>query len=113
MAELIDIFDANLAPIGTMERAQAHKEGRWHRTFHLWIMVPNTVPQLLFQLRSPHVENYPSMLDVTAAGHLEAGEEVIQGMREVEEELGCKRRCETVPEKRRNCSTAAAQKCTA
>ncbi|CAK9252643.1 unnamed protein product [Sphagnum jensenii] len=41
-------------------------------------------------VRSPNVTNFPSMLDVTAAGHLKAGETVKQGIREAEEELGIK-----------------------
>lgn len=88
MAEKIDIFNANLEPIGSMERLKAHMTGQWHRTFHLWIATQNPVPSVLYQLRSPTAKNFPNMLDITAAGHLHAGESVEQGVREVQEELG-------------------------
>jgi isopentenyldiphosphate isomerase len=89
VTEVIEIYNANMVRIGEMDRRQAHIEGRWHKTFHLWI-VDRSNESLLFQKRSPHVENFPSMLDITAAGHLEKDEDVQDGIREVEEELGIK-----------------------
>lgn len=88
MAEIIDIYDANLTPIGTMERQQAHKEGHWHKTFHCSVITRQYGGAILFQLRSPEMVNFPNMLDISAAGHLEAGEQVEEGIREVSEELG-------------------------
>ncbi len=88
MSEKIDIFDANLKHIGVMERTQAHMEGHWHRTFHCWIVSPKENGSLLFQQRSMKMKNYPGLLDVSAAGHLEAGEPISAGIREVREELG-------------------------
>lgn len=85
MAEIIDVFDANHVKIGEFERKAAHQQGLWHQTFHCWIVRGNRV---LLQLRSPHKANYPDMLDISAAGHLAAGEEPIEGLREIEEELG-------------------------
>ena len=40
------------------------------------------------QRRSADKETWPDKLDVTAAGHLAAGEGVLDGLRELEEELG-------------------------
>jgi len=88
MAELIDVFDANLIAQGSMDRLQAHRDARWHRTFHCWVVNPKALPRLLFQVRSENVANFPGTLDVSAAGHIEAGETVAQGVREVREELG-------------------------
>lgn len=87
MAEIIDIYDANLNHIGEMERQRAHLGGQWHRTFHLWIVNSET-KALLLQLRAPSAKNFPNLLDVTAAGHLHAGEEISAGIREGVEELG-------------------------
>lgn len=87
MAELIDIYDANLNRIGAMERGEAHRRGEWHKTFHCWVVGGQDEGSLLFQLRSQSV-NFPGLLDVSAAGHLEAGEPVEAGIREVIEELG-------------------------
>ncbi len=83
--EMIDIFDANHNPIGTFERKAAHQQGMWHQTFHCWILISEG---LLLQLRAPTKANYPNMFDISAAGHLEAGEAPIEGLREVQEELG-------------------------
>lgn len=88
MTDEIDIFDANLVQIGTMDRKAAHFEGQWHRTFHCWVVSASGGGRLLFQLRAPRMKNFPNMLDISAAGHLEAGESVNEGVREVQEELG-------------------------
>lgn len=71
-----------------MERKAAHLAGEWHRTFHCWVVSGSPKPSLLFQLRSAAMESFPDTLDVSAAGHLEAGESVAEGVREVREELG-------------------------
>lgn len=88
MTESIDIYDANLAPAGVMDRLDAHMSGRWHQTFHCWVVTSNLGGCVLFQGRSSEMANYPNMLDVSAAGHLTAGESMNEGIREVSEELG-------------------------
>jgi len=88
MSEQIDIFDANLRKLGSADRIVAHAEGAWHRTFHLWIASDEDNGSVLFQLRSPTAKNFPNLLDVTAAGHLHAGEDLQDGVREVSEEIG-------------------------
>lgn len=88
MAEKIDIYNANLEHQGFMDRVQAHLEGKWHLTFHCWVVSNYLGGSILFQARSPEMVNFPNMLDVSAAGHLEAGESLEQGIREVSEELG-------------------------
>ncbi len=86
--DLIDIYDADLRPIGTMDRKKAHHAGHWHRTFHCWLVRGGSEPSVMFQLRAPRMRNFPNLLDVSAAGHLDAGEQPEQGIREMEEELG-------------------------
>lgn len=88
MSEVIDIYNANLEKLGKMERLEAHLTGQWHKTFHCWVTSKRGGGSILFQLRSPEMVNFPNMLDVSAAGHLEAGESVEEGVREVTEELG-------------------------
>ena len=88
MAENIDIYDANLGHKGVMERIKAHKEGEWHRTFHCWVVSTEEGGSLLFQQRSMKMKNFPGLLDVSAAGHIEAGEAIEEGVRELKEELG-------------------------
>ena len=49
--EYIDIFDENDNPIGEVkEKTQAHEDGNFHRTAHIWIM--NDDNELLLQKRS-------------------------------------------------------------
>ena len=43
---------------------------------------------LLLQRRAATKDTWPGYLDVTAAGHLASGEETVDGLQEVEEELG-------------------------
>lgn len=98
--EQFDIFDARMNPIGTAPRPEVHKQGYWHQTFQCWIVmmpVPGdsanirqtvTEPELLFQMRHPGKDTFPSLLDISCAGHLLAGERVEDGVRELAEELG-------------------------
>jgi isopentenyldiphosphate isomerase len=88
VVEHIDVYNANLEHVGIMDRIEAHREGQWHRTFHCWIVSSEAGGRVLFQKRSDSVRNFPGLLDVSAAGHLEAGEPVQAGLREVTEELG-------------------------
>ncbi|MGD6816522.1 NUDIX hydrolase [Metabacillus sp. 84] len=87
--ELLRIFDVKGRPIGTASRQEVHKKGFWHETFHCWIAERSEDGiDLYFQLRSPLKKDYPSLYDITAAGHLLAGETAADGIREVKEELG-------------------------
>lgn len=88
--EQLDILDATGAPTGeSAPKSEVHRLGLHHRCFHLWISGSGSgVPYLLVQRRARDKETWPGMLDVTAAGHLQRGEETLDGLREVEEELG-------------------------
>ena len=73
-------------------KSEAHRLGLWHRCFHCWIFSPEISsgsPYLFVQRRAAGKDTWPNRLDVTAAGHLGAGEETLEGgPREIEEELG-------------------------
>ena len=88
--ELIDICDENNVPLHMQKmKSEAHKDGLWHRTSHIWIY--NSQGEILLQLRSTEKPLYPNMWDISAAGHVAAGEDPItSGLREVEEEIGLK-----------------------
>ena len=90
--EKIDILDARGLMTGEVAwKSDAHRLGLWHRCFHCWIVAPETPsggPYLFVQRRAAEKETWPDRLDVSVGGHLEAGEEALDGLREVEEELG-------------------------
>ncbi len=89
--ELFDLVDERGAPLGrTKAREQVHRDGDWHRSLHLWVVLQaeGEPPRLLLQRRSATKDTWPGRLDVSVAGHLAAGETESQALREAEEELG-------------------------
>jgi isopentenyldiphosphate isomerase len=88
--ELLDILDETGRPTGEVAaKSEAHRLGLWHRCFHCWICGSDPEGSyLLFQRRAAAKDTWPGYLDVTAAGHLSTGEETLDGLREVQEELG-------------------------
>ena len=87
---MLDILDEFGRPVGEIvAKSEAHRLGLWHRCFHCWICGSDPEgPYLLIQRRAATKDTWPGYLDITAAGHLSAGEETLDGLREVEEELG-------------------------
>lgn len=90
MDERIDVLDELGRFTGEIAwKSEAHRLGLWHRCFHCWIFGSDSAgPYLLVQRRAAAKDTWPGYLDVTAAGHLAAGEEPLDGLRELEEELG-------------------------
>ena len=87
--EILDIFDDNMEHIGTKPRSQVHVDGDWHKGFHCWIVSRVAEEEsVVAQLRGPDKKLFPNALDISAAGHLLAGETIQDGLRELEEELG-------------------------
>jgi len=91
MTEYFDILDASLEPVAPfrMERKETHRTGAWHQTFDCWIVRRDpSGDKIILQLRSVQKDSYPNTLDISASGHLLSGEQPLDGVREVEEELG-------------------------
>ena len=87
--EMLDIFDDMGRHVGVKPRDQVHSAGDWHRVFHCQITtIRDGVPSLILQRRSQLKAAFPGLLDLSAAGHLAAGESPVDGVRELEEELG-------------------------
>ncbi|SFA83088.1 NUDIX domain-containing protein [Cohnella sp. OV330] len=88
--ERFDIYDELDRPIGTATRSEAHDRGLWHHTFHCWLARrgEDGRARVLFQRRSRDKDTNPDRFDITAAGHLSAGETARDAVRELEEELG-------------------------
>jgi len=86
--ELIEVLTPEGKPTGRRKpKADIHRDGDWHRAIHVWIVTPDD--QILLQRRSIRKENNPGLWDVSAAGHVSAGEDLLDSaVREVREELG-------------------------
>lgn len=88
-SEVLAIFNKDEKKIGEAPRKDVHLNGYLHETFHCWVTEKaHGKTYLYFQLRSAMKKDYPNMLDITAAGHLLAHENVQDGIRELEEEIG-------------------------
>ena len=90
MTELFDIYDEDLNHIGVKPREVVHRHGDWHQVFHCWVIGKDDegTEFMIMQKRGPNQDTFPNKLDIGAAGHLQAGETVEDGARELEEELG-------------------------
>lgn len=78
-------------------RAEVHRDGDWHRAFHLWVAWPAPGgTTLLFQRRASTKDTAPDLIDVAVGGHFRAGETIQDVVREVEEELGLAPSLETL-----------------
>lgn len=87
--ERFDIYDDQQQWIGTAPRNEVHAKGYWHRSFHCWIVRDEGDKRMvLFQRRRDIKDTFPGYYDITAAGHLVAGEQLQDAHRELEEELG-------------------------
>lgn len=87
--EHFDYCDEHGVRLGTAPRSEVHARGLWHRSIHCWLGRRDGGRRLvLFQQRSPWKDTFPERFDITAAGHLAAGETMREAAREIEEELG-------------------------
>lgn len=86
--EQIDVVDRAGNPLPVIaSRAEVHRKGLWHRTVHVWVL--NLKNELLLQKRSAAKESFPGLWDISAAGHISAGDASLDAaQRELKEELG-------------------------
>lgn len=88
MDEYIDIVTKEGQPTGkTALKSEAHKNGWYHNTIHLWLYTKKG--EILLQQRSHKKSIHPLLWDVSAAGHIDAGESFVSAaLRETKEEIG-------------------------
>lgn len=85
--ELFDVLDEKGLPTGqSKRRAEVHRDGDWHRSFHLWIIKEGRY--VLFQRRARNKDIEPFKLDVSVGGHFRSGETLPDVLREAKEEVG-------------------------
>ncbi len=88
MDELIDILSPEGKPTGkTALKSEAHKNGWYHATVHVWLFTKDK--KILLQKRAQTKKVFPGLWDISVAGHIGAGEEILaSAKREVFEEIG-------------------------
>lgn len=94
--EFFDVIDESGQKTGKVkERSLAHREGILHATVHIWVRRkrPDGSFDLLLQKRSSTKDSYAGCYDISAAGHVDAGEGAEDhyrqaALRELSEELG-------------------------
>ena len=89
MSELFDVLNSNGEYINkTASREECHKKGLWHKAVVLFILSEDN-KKILLQQRGANKKLWPSLWDMTAGGHVLAGEFGYQAcIRETKEELG-------------------------
>lgn len=87
--EMLDVVDDMGRHVTTKTREAVHLDGDWHRVFHCQIVAERDgVAMMVLQRRAAAKAAFPGLLDISAAGHLATGETPLEGIRELEEELG-------------------------
>ena len=86
--ELLDIYDSNGKKLGYAKtREEAHEKGLWHKIACIFIV--NDKNEIIMQKRSPLKLTNPNGWGCSASGHIDAGEDVLDGaLRELHEEIG-------------------------
>lgn len=87
-SENIDVLDAEGNKTGEVRTIDdIHAYGLWHSSARVWIA--NSKGEILLQHRDKSSVEFPERWDVSAAGHISAGDDSIgTAIGEVEEELG-------------------------
>lgn len=90
MEEYFDVLNENGEFTGEIAtRKECHEKGYWHRAVYGFIFNKNN--DVLLQKRSSNKKLWPNLWDITAGGHVLAGEFGSQALkRELAEELGVK-----------------------
>ncbi|NJL97189.1 NUDIX domain-containing protein [Candidatus Gracilibacteria bacterium] len=86
MPEVLDITNSFNKVIGKEDRDIAHKQGLWHRTVN-FLLIDSSQNQILFQNKKNKPIDEKFFVQING-GHLQAGETLEDGFRELEEETG-------------------------
>ena len=88
MDELIDILTSEGKATGKSAlKSEAHQHGWFHATVHIWLFTADS--KIVLQKRALTKKVFPGLWDISVAGHVGAGEEILTAVkREVFEEIG-------------------------
>jgi isopentenyldiphosphate isomerase len=88
--EMLSFYDDELNEIGITTRSEIHSEGFLHQVVHCWVIdVTCDEKWIYFQQRSYEKKDFPGLYDISAAGHVDIGEEAeVAVKRETQEEIG-------------------------
>ncbi|RDB34628.1 NUDIX domain-containing protein [Exiguobacterium sp. RIT594] len=92
-SEQLMVVDSSGQPLYPETRETVHRDGLWHETFHCFV-IDLDKGHVLLQQRAKQKKDFPELIDITAAGHLLAGEAPRDGIRELKEEIGLVRQFE-------------------
>jgi isopentenyldiphosphate isomerase len=84
---MLSVVNDNDEVVGKELRSVIHKTGLRHREIHVWFVTPDG--DLIAQRRGANKDTFPSMLDATAGGHVEEGQDYLTAaLAEIAEETG-------------------------
>lgn len=85
--EYVEVVDYCNQPLAVMDRKEAQRQGLFHRS--VLVLVYDLQNRLLLQKRHHSKKIYPGRWDLSATGHVLAGESALDAAyRELEEEMG-------------------------
>ena len=87
MEEFIDILNKDGTPTGqSAPKSEIHSKGFYHNTVHIWLYTKTGYILLAQRAKSKTI--CPLLWDVSVAGHIDAGEDLLAGaIREIKEEI--------------------------
>ena len=85
---MVDVLDENGVKTGeVVTRKEVHSKGLWHRAVIICIINSNN--EFLMQRRSLSRDKFPGLWDLSAAAHVQAGDDAVStAVREMNEEIG-------------------------
>lgn len=85
--EILDIFNENYELIGTAPKDIVHKNGYWHQVFGC-LFINSNKNKVYLQYKNGQFNNVDKVnkVDISVGGHLQAGEKIEDGVREIKEE---------------------------
>lgn len=87
MMEILDVFNENYEFIGTASKEDVHKLGYWHQVFGC-LFIDSSKNKVYLQYKNGlfNAVDKTNKVDISVGGHLQSGEKIEDGVREIKEE---------------------------